>query len=379
MEISEIAQRVTPSPTRHLYNLAKNYTDTIDLTLGDPDLQPIEPIKQAACDCIHAGKTRYSSNAGLSELRKKISLDINKTYNISSSDENIIVTVGGMEALYLTFLTILNPGDEVIVFAPHYVNYVEMIKMCNAIPVIISTDENNYFEVGREQIEQSISHKTKAIIINNPNNPTGHIYSHAFLNNIFELGKKYGLYIISDEVYKELIYKEKFESIFKEISDNLILIDSFSKKHCMTGWRIGYAAGPEFLISAMTKLQENIAACAPVISQYAAITALDYPMPAVNIAEFKKRRDLLIEAFKDNQKLHLVVPEGAFYAFVNIGKLGMKSLQFCEALLKKYHVAVAPGIAYGAEYDNYIRIAFTLSCDRLKEGINRIKTFAESV
>lgn len=378
MELSELVNNVSPSPTRHLYNLGKQFNDTIDLTLGDPDLPPILPIKQAACKCINAGKTRYSSNAGMIELREKISVSVNRDYGVASNYENIIVTVGGMEALYLTFLSILNKDDEVLVFAPYYVNYVEMIKMCYAKPVIINTYEANDFEVSRDKLESFITSKTKAVIINNPNNPTGHVYSERFLNDLAEIVKKYDLFVITDEVYKDLVYEKKFKSIFTEISDNYVLIDSFSKKHCMTGWRIGYAVGSEYLIAAMTKLQENVAACAPVVSQYAALEALNYKSPAENLQEFRCRRDLVIKKLSPSEKLKVITPQGAFYAFVNIKNAGMKSMQFCEELLKEYHVAVAPGIAYGNMYDDYIRIAYTLSCDKLEEGVNRLLKFVSN-
>ena len=339
-------------------------------------MAPLKEIKKAACDSINNKSIRYSSNAGLLELRKKLANSVNQTYGVNSSYENIIVTVGGMEALYLALLAILNIGDEVIIFAPYYVNYVEMVKMCGAKPVIIWTTEEGDFEVSKEEVLAHITEKTKAIVINNPNNPTGHIYSERFLSLITEIAEDYKLYLLSDEVYKDLVYEKQFSSPFESIKDNLILIDSFSKKHCMTGWRIGYAVGADFLIGAMTKLQENIAACAPVISQYAAIEALNYESPKGNLEEFRTRRDLLLSILKKSKTLKVIEPQGAFYAFVNIAKTGMESMEFCEELLKEYHVAVAPGIAYGQKYDDYIRIAFTLTSNRLKEGLEKLVQFA---
>lgn len=376
LKLSLIAQNVSSSLTRQFFNMAKEISDTIDFTLGDPDLKPLESIRAAACDCINRGNIRYSANAGLLELRLKIAKDVNDKYNSNIDFENVIVTVGGMEALYLSLLSIINPGDEVLLLGPYYVNYLEMIKMCGGNPRIIWTEEDNHFEPSIEELNQAINSKTKAIIINNPNNPTGHVYNRKFLKEILQIVSENHLYLLSDEVYKEIIYSdEKFYSPFDGTKDNVILIDSFSKRHSMTGWRIGYAVGAKYIIQAMTKLQENVAACTPVISQYAAIEALNHLFPEENLREYRKRISEALEILKTCDKIHAYIPQGTFYIFVNIKKTGMKSLSFAENLLLKKHVAVAPGLAYGANYDNYIRISLTLPLEKIKEGMNKMVEF----
>ena len=299
----------------------------------------------------------------------------------NNADENIIITVGGMEALYLALQSIVDDGDEVIIFAPYYVNYYQMIQMCGGEPVIIDTYSiEDGLNISEEILEKSVTEKTTAIIINSPNNPTGGIVSKESLNAIFNIAEKYDLMIISDEVYRTLIYDDnKHESIlqFKNAARRTILVDSLSKEFCMTGWRIGYALGPKEVISAMTKLQENVAACANVPAQYALITAYskrDMESEAF-CDKFSKRRDILCNALKDINGIKFRIPEGTFYLFVNISELGMTSEEFAYGLLTEEHVAVVPGKAYGDNYDGYIRIAFTKDTDSLISAAKKIKDF----
>lgn len=384
MKISKKANIIEPSLTRDLFNRAILFDDVINLTLGDPDFAPLPEIQQAACQAILEGKTHYSANAGLLELRQEIAKSFKKEYQLDCDPKSeIIVTIGGMEALYLALSSIVDPGDEVIVFAPYYVNYVQMIRMNGGIPVIIDTDAANGFSVNPAELGRRITSKTVAIIINSPCNPTGHMYSADFLAGIARIAKAHDLYVVSDEVYRSLVYDgRKHHSILEKagIQDHVILIDSISKKYSMTGWRLGWAIGNSTVISAMTKMQENVAACAPLPSQYAALDALKNDLPSGNLRDaFQARRDYIYEALSSCKKLSVSKPDSTFYIFIGIKDTGMKSVDFALALLEKEHVAVVPGRAYGTSYDNFIRIAFTQDIEVLKKACAKIKHFVETI
>ena len=384
MKISKMANAITPSLTRKLFNMANEIgSDVINLTLGDPDILPPEEIREAACEAVMSGKTRYSANAGLVELRNSYSDFFKRTYGITiQPQKNIIATVGGMEALFLALATLVDEGDEVIVLAPYYVNYVQMIKMLGGKPIIVDGFDGPS-QVIAQEIEKSITDKTIAIIINSPCNPTGAIMDSSLLEYIAEIAVKRNLIVISDEVYNSLIYDgEKADSIIlrKGMVERTVVIDSCSKRFAMTGWRIGFATGPEEIISNMTKMQENVAACAPVVSQYAAAKAYkeDFDYSYINKI-YSKRRDIVYEGICSVPLLQCKKPKATFYCFVDISKTGMNAEEFAYALLESKHVAVVPGSAYGEKYSNYIRIAFTLNETLLKEAMQRIQSFCEEL
>ena len=379
--ISSIANSIESSLIRSLFNKAKTMEDVVDFTLGDPDVQPHQAIKDAACDAIQKGKTRYSQNAGLLDLRKTIS-----DYYVRSEgyfydpQTEIMVSVGAMEGLYLAFLSMLNEGDEVIIPAPYYVNYVQMVQMCHAVPVIVDKPADEPLSFNVEDIEKAITERTKIIIINTPSNPSGKLIPERKIQGIAALAKKYDLTVIADEVYKKLIYGDiPFKSIvaIDGMRERTVLINSLSKEFCMTGYRLGYVLAPAELIATMTKLQENVAACAPLPSQYAGIEALsgrdDYSKNMVDV--FTERRDILFNGLKDLPLVKCFLPEATFYMMVDISQTGMKSIEFAHTLLEKAHVAVVPAIAYGKSYDNYVRIAFTIDKERIQEGVRRIAEF----
>ncbi len=379
--ISNVANSIEPSLIRSLFNKAKAMKDVVDFTLGDPDVKPHQAIKDAACDAIQKGRTRYSQNAGLLELRETISDYYVRTegYYYNPKTE-VMVSVGAMEGLYLAFLAILNEGDEVIIPAPYYVNYVQMVQMCHAIPVIVDKPADEPLSFNVEDIETAITSKTKVIIINTPSNPSGKLIPDYKIRAIADLAKKYDLTVISDEVYKRLIYGNTvFKSIvgIEGMRERTILVNSLSKEFCMTGYRLGYVLAPEELIAAMTKLQENVAACAPLPSQYAGIEALsgkeDYSKNMVDV--FTERRNILYEGLNKLPLIKCHLPEATFYMMVDISQTGMKSIEFAHTLLEKAHVAVVPAIAYGKSCDNYIRIAFTIDKEYIQEGIRRIAMF----
>lgn len=379
-----MAKAIEPSLTRQLFNMAKKYNDVIDLTLGDPDIPPLNSIKKAACNAIMSGKTRYSENAGLLELRECICKCFYKEYSLNVNPKSeIIVTVGGMEALFLTFAAILDVGDEVILQAPYYVNYIQMIKMCGGVPVLINTTEESGFQLDENQIREKISDRTVAIILNSPGNPSGTILSSNLLDTIAQIAEENDLLVISDEVYSKILFdNKKYDSIITRpnMKKRTVLIDSISKRFSMTGYRIGYAIAPAELISNMTKMQENICACAPLPSQYAAIQAYTSCIEDKSICNtFEKRRDFLVEAINNTKGLKCQKPGGAFYLFVNIGETGMNCLDFAYELLEREHVAIVPAIAYGESYANYIRIAFTLEIEELQKAMRRIADFTNYI
>lgn len=381
IQVSEVSKTVQPSLTRTLFNKAKAYDDVIDFTLGDPDVQPHKAVKDAACAAIQAGKTRYSQNAGLIELRETISdyYERKEGFRYNPVTE-ILVSVGAMEGLYLALLAIINDGDEVIIPAPYYVNYVQMVEMCHGVPVVIDNPDADELSFNVADVEAAVTPRTRAIIINTPANPSAKIIPQDKIEALAAIAKRHNLVVISDEVYKCLIYgTEKFRSIVAVdgMRGRTILVNSLSKEFCMTGYRIGYVLAPGEVIAAMTKLQENVAACAPLPSQYAAIEALsgrgDYSSHMVET--FRHRRDILVGGIRSIKGLRCSEPEATFYLMVDISHTGLSSYDFACRLLESAHVAVVPGVTYGKSCDKYVRIAFTLDEEKIKEGITRIAGF----
>lgn len=384
MKISKMADCVTPSLTRKLFNMALEIgDDVINLTLGDPDILPPEEIRSAACEAVMLGKTRYSANAGLIELRNTYAEFFKRNYGISIDPQcNIIATVGGMEALFLSLAAMINDGDEIIVLAPYYVNYIQMIKMLGGVPVIIDRFGKTESELVCE-IEKNITDKTLGLIVNSPCNPTGDILSSAFLDKAANLATQNDLIVISDEVYNSLIYDGGVADsiILREgMRDRTVVIDSCSKRFAMTGWRIGITVGPAWLIANMTKMQENVAACAPVVSQYAAIKAYseDFDYSYIN-KTYNHRRDIVYDRLCKIPLLECKKPAATFYCFVDISKTGLDAETFAYKLLEEAHVAVVPGTAYGEQYTSYIRIAFTLKDELLVEAMNRLDKFCRGL
>ncbi len=385
MKISNYAKSVQPSLARALFNMAKQYDDVIDLTLGDPDFSTPEHIQNAACRAIRNGLTHYSANAGLREARTAIAEHIQKQWGLTADpDGELIITVGGMEALFLSLASLVDPGDEVIIFAPYYVNYVQMVRFLGGVPVILdSYDKEKGIVLDERTLRNAITQKTVAVIVNTPNNPTGAVFSAEMLDVVAKVAEDHDLMILSDEVYRTLIFDgKKHESILAHVTnrDNVILIDSLSKEFCMTGWRVGYAWASKEVIQNMTKLQENVAACAPLPSQYALIEAYTNPQDNSQVLrQFQRRRDCLYEAVSRIPKLKVIKPQGTFYMFVNIGQTGMDSLTFAEAFLKAEHVAVVPGETYGSSYANYIRIAFTKDVSVLEQAAAKLERFVATL
>lgn len=387
MKLSRIARNSSLSLTRTLFNMSKEYDDVINYTLGDPDVPTPDSIKLAGCEAIMKNRTRYSQNAGLLELRTQISRYIEYHDGLAYNPvDEVFVSVGAMEGLYLTLMALIDKGDEIIIPAPYYVNYKQMVEMCGGVAVIVEDMEHwTDLQCSVDSIRAAITEKTKAIIINTPSNPTGKILSDEFLREIAELAKAHDLIIIADEVYKCLVYDNAHRPLsiasLPDMKNRTVYINSLSKEFCMTGWRIGYVLACQELIDAITKLQENVAACAPLPSQYAAIEALrtDVNYSSNMVSVFQERRDILMQEIAKIPLLRCDKPRATFYAMVDISKTQMKSFDFAVNLLKNNHVAVVPGVTYGNMCDNYIRIAFTLEANLIIEGVRRIGLFVNNL
>ena len=381
MKLSTVAASMETSLTRQLFNKAKQFGDVIDLTLGDPDLTPSQSIRDAAKKAIQEGQTHYSVNAGLVQAREAIAACVAAESGIKTDPASeLMLTIGGMGALYLSLKALVNPGDEVLVIGPYYVNYIQMIRMCGGTPVIIYTDPKKSFRIDADELEDSVTDQTKALIINSPCNPSGAVIDGNTLDQLAGFAARHDLYVISDEVYKTLLYDNAtYESIITRpgMKERTVLIDSMSKRFSMTGYRCGFAIGPADVIGAMTKMQENTASCTPLPSQYAAIEGYTNCREEHWIRdEFEKRRDFIWKAINDIPGFSCTKPAATFYLFVNIEAFGLDSVSFAYKLLEDQHIAVVPGITYGEPYDGYIRIAFTKKIGVLEEAADRLRKFA---
>ena len=381
MKLSGRAENLTPSEPRRIYDEAQKYTGVIDLTLGDPDLPPPENVRKAGCLAIEAGKTRYSANAGLLELRKAIAEDAFKEYGMAFDPASeIIVTVGAMEASYLCLWSLLNPEDEAIIPTPYWINYGEVVKSLGAKPVFVETSPEDGFVVRPEEIEKRITPKTRLLVLNSPANPTGAVIPGEVLDSLAELVRKYDLAVVSDEIYGHLIFDGKrAESILTRpgMRERTAVVNGFSKRYAMTGWRVGWTLAPAPLVRVMTQMTENIVACAPLPSQYAAIEALSARTDESYICrEFEKRRNCVLEELRTIPEIICTGIPATFYAFLDVSRTGMSGEEFAMSLLKSKQVALIHGSAYGGDaYRDFIRIAFTMDCGELRKAFARIREF----
>lgn len=377
MELSTLSRVIAPTLSRQLFMMAKQYDDVIDFTLGDPDVPTPKAICDAAYNAAINGKTHYAPNAGLPALREAIAKQVSKESGMDYTANNVAVTIGATEAVYLSFMACINPGDEVIILAPYWVQYENIVKLLGGKPVIVDTFKED-FEPDLNEIHKAINSRTKAIVVNSPNNPSGYVYNDAFLKELAEIASANNILIFDDEAYRSLVYDGEYPSIAKYCGkEDIVIINSFSKEFAMTGWRVGYVVADEDFINTVVKFQQNIAVCVSTPNQYAAIEAItNKDKYAGGIKDvFHKRRDVLTRELSKIDKLKFQAPAGTFYAFIDISTMGMDSKSFCFSLLEKQHVAVIPGVAFGEAFDNYIRLAFTLNEDKLVEGINRIREF----
>lgn len=380
LQKSMIAKKYPASKIRKMFELANQYEDVIKLTLGEPDFNTPENIKEVAKKYIDENDTHYVSNAGIPELREAIANNYTNRYGFHVEPEQVMITFGAMEAIYLALVTTLNPGDEVIVSDPGYPNYIGQIEMLGGKIVPVPVHEENNFKLKAEDVKKKITSKTKGIIINSPSNPLGSVLEKHDLEGLAEVIKQHNLFVIADEVYDQIIYNDhNYFSIsqFEDIKENVLIINSFSKTYAMTGWRIGYVIGDKEIISAMPTIQEGVTACVPGFIQRAAIEAIEGPQDQVKqmIKTYEKRRDMVIQHLNEIPGFSCEKTDGTFYAFVNIKAFNKSSEDFAIELLKEAKVAVTPGSAFGEHGEGYLRISYATSEEALEEAMNRIKEY----
>jgi Aspartate/tyrosine/aromatic aminotransferase len=374
---------IKPSGIRKFFDLVSEMKDAISLGVGEPDFETPWHIREEGIHSLEQGRTFYSSNAGLMELRNAISDKVREEHGISyHAKEEVMVTVGGSEAIDLAMRVILTPGDEVLIPEPCYVSYLPCAKMAYGIPVPIQLEEKDEFRLTPEKLEKAITEKTKLLILPFPNNPTGGIMEERDLEAIVPIILKHDLYVLTDEIYSALSYKGKHHSIieFPGMRERTVYINGFSKAYAMTGWRLGYACAEERILKQMLKLHQFAIMCAPTTSQYSAVEALrngDADVRKMREAYDERRRFLVYHLRK--MGLDCFEPYGAFYVFPSIRKFGLSSEEFAEKLLKEEKVAVVPGNAFGASGEGFIRISYAYSLDNLKKAMERMERFIKSL
>ena len=378
-ELSKKITTIKPSGIRKFFDLVSEREDVISLGVGEPDFETPWHIRDEGIYALEKGRTFYTSNAGLKSLRVEISNYIKRTQNINYiPDKEIIVTVGGSEAIDIGIRALVNDGDEVIIPQPSYVSYEPCTIMANAKPVIINLSSENEFKLTPDELEKAITDKTKVLILPYPNNPTGAIMDRDDLEKIAAIIKKHDIYVISDEIYSELTYKGKHTSIVSiaGMKERTILINGFSKSYAMTGWRLGYACAPDEIIKQMMKIHQFAIMCAPSTSQYAAVEALKNGDEDVKMMRqsYNQRRRFLIDSFK-KMNIPCFEPFGAFYVFPCIKEFGLSSEEFATKFLEEQNVAAIPGNAFGESGEGYLRISYAYSLDNLKKAMDRLNKF----
>ena len=380
-ELSNKVLSIKPSGIRKFFDLVSEMKDVISLGVGEPDFDTPWHIRDEGIFALEKGKTFYTSNSGLKELRQEIANYIKRTQNIDyNPNDEVIVTVGGSEAIDIGIRALVNDGDEVIIPQPSYVSYEPCAILANAKPVIINLKAENEFRLKPEELLNAITDRTKILILPFPNNPTGSIMDKADLEAIAKIIIEKDIYVMSDEIYSELSYKEKHVSIasLAGMKERTILINGFSKAYAMTGWRLGYACAPKEIIKQMTKIHQFAIMCAPTTSQYAAVEALKNGDDDVAMMrqEYNQRRRFLLNAFKE-MNIPCFEPYGAFYVFPCIKEFGMTSEEFATRLLQEEKVAAVPGTAFGDSGEGHLRISYAYSLDNLKKAMERLKRFVE--
>ena len=371
-----------PSGIRKFFELAAEIPDCISLGVGEPDFQTPWAIREAAIHSLELGRTKYTANAGLKELREALSAFMKRHYSLFYAPKEIFVTVGGSEAIDLAIRMLVEEGDEVIIPQPCYVSYEPITTLTGGVPVTIQTKEEDEFRVTAQQIKEAITDKTKLLILSFPNNPTGAVLRRKDLVEIAEVIRDTDIIVLSDEIYAELVYGEEgFTSIaqIEGMKERTIVVNGFSKAFSMTGWRLGFAAGPKPLIDTIVKIHQSCIMAAPTTSKYAAIAALNECDGDIERMrqEYDFRRKYCVRKL-NAMGLHTFEPKGAFYVFPNISVLGMSSDEFCMELLKEENLAIVPGTAFGESGEGFVRISYAYSIEHLQEAMRRIERFLKN-
>lgn len=381
--LSETITTIQPSGIRKFFDLASEMKDAISLGVGEPDFDTPWSIREEGIYSLEKGRTYYTSNSGLKELRVEIDRFLNRHYGLTyNPDKEIIITVGGSEAIDIAFRTMLDPGDEVIIPQPSYVSYLPCAVLAGAVPVFINLKEENEFKLTATELLSAITPKTKILVLPFPNNPTGAIMNEAELREIAKVCIEKDIFVVSDEIYSELTYNSGHCSIasIEGMRERTIVINGFSKSHAMTGWRLGYACGPEVIIKQMLKIHQFAIMCAPTNSQYAAVEALRNCDGEVKkmVAEYDNRRRFLLARLR-GMGIQCFEPFGAFYIFPNIAKFGLTSDEFAKRFLMEYKVAVVPGTAFGECGEGFLRMSYASSLKNLKIAMERLEEFIKTL
>ena len=371
------------SGIRKFFDILDSMTDVTALTVGQPDFVTPWKIREAGIESLESGKTYYTSNAGTLELRKEISNYMSRRFDLHYDPaKEVVVTVGGSEAIDVAMRTILQPGDEVIIPTPCFVCYEPLCKMTGAVPVIVETRNEDKFKLTPELLESAITDKTKMLVLAYPNNPTGAIMDAEDLEKIAKILREKQIIVLSDEIYAELTYGRRHISIasLPDMWERTVVVSGFSKAYAMTGWRLGYICAPAPLARQMLKIHQYAIMCAPTTAQLAAITALrdcDEDVAAMT-AEYNRRRRLIYNGLRDIG-VESFEPEGAFYIYPNIGKFGLSSEEFCERLLYEHKCAIVPGIAFGAAGEGFARISYAYSVKHINQALERMEAFIRTL
>ena len=377
--LAPAAKAMRPSGIRKFFDLAADMPHCISLGVGEPDFKTPWSVRDAGIRSLELGRTKYTANSGLKELRGEICNYLQRRFELRYKEENVLVTVGGSEAIDLAIRAVVRPGDEVIIPEPCFVCYEPITQLTGGVPVHIATRAEDQFRLTADQLRAAITPKTKLLIFPYPNNPTGAVMSAAEMEEIAAVLRETNVLVLSDEIYSELTYGlDRHVSIasLPGMAERTIVVNGFSKSYAMTGWRLGYAAGPAPLIKVMTKIHQSCIMSAPTTSQYAAITALRQCDDQIEMMrdEYNRRRRYVVKALNE-MGLTCFEPRGAFYVFPSIQISGLTSSEFCEQLLREKEVAIIPGSAFGASGEGYARISYAYSVDHLQTAMKRIREF----
>ena len=380
--LSPVATGLKPSGIRKFFDLLDSMQDVVGLTVGQPDFVTPWHIREAAIESLQAGKTYYTSNAGIPQLREEIAKYLDRRFGLKYSGDEVLVTVGGSEAIDLAIRACVTPGDEVIIPTPCFVCYEPIVRLAGGIPVILETRYEDKFKVNPEMLKKAITQKTKMIVLAYPNNPTGAIMTKKELEDIAALVRDTNIVILSDEIYAELTFGRRHVSIatLPDMRERTIIASGFSKAYAMTGWRMGYIAAPCEIFAQILKIHQYCIMCAPTTSQFAAIEAVkngDEDIERMK-EEYDRRRRYLLKNFAD-MGIECFEPEGAFYAYPNIGKFGLSSEEFCQRLLNEKRCAIVPGTAFGDDGEGFARISYAYSIKHIDSALERIDAFIKTL
>lgn len=380
--LSPVATGLKPSGIRKFFDLLDSMHDVVGLTVGQPDFVTPWHIREAAIESLQAGKTYYTSNAGIPQLREEIAKYLDRRFDLKYSGDEVLVTVGGSEAIDLAIRACVTPGDEVIIPTPCFVCYEPIVRLAGGIPVILETRYEDKFKVNPEMLKKAITQKTKMIVLAYPNNPTGAIMTKEELEDIAALVRDTNIVILSDEIYAELTFGRRHVSIatLPDMRERTIIASGFSKAYAMTGWRMGYIAAPCEIFAQILKIHQYCIMCAPTTSQFAAIEAVkngDEDIERMK-EEYDRRRRYLLKNFAD-MGIECFEPEGAFYAYPNIGKFGLSSEEFCQRLLNEKRCAIVPGTAFGDDGEGFARISYAYSIKHIDQALERIEAFIKTL